>query len=220
MTTGYFCKRIAVILTAVYCFSACVYAGYLKRAEKIGEEKAFYFLTTNADSVEACILDVSKNGGAGFLTDCHIGDVALSVYFNMDDAELVCAANAQNYDGLKVCERVANALYIKGFSRKKQSKAIRADFENAYLHILKINEILTGLEKGETQESVKRTLGALKQSFQILSKSAIKELRPFFEAGAEYAAELEKEIVTASALRYFLCTLSSDYVVAAENFSL
>ena len=220
MKTGYFCKRIAIIFTVAFCFSACVYARYLKSAEKIGEVKTFYYLTTNSDSVEVCVLDVSKNGGAGFLTDCHSGDVALSVYFNFTDAEKVQKANEDCYANLKICENKTNALYVKGVFRKKSAKAVRADFENAYRQIETLDEALTDLENGGTQESVKRTLGAVKESCRILEKSAIKELQSFFRLGADSAADLEGGIVTTSKLRYFLCELCVSYAAATEKFSL
>lgn len=220
MKTGYFCKRIAVIFTVAFCFLACVYARFLKSAEQIGEVKTFYYLTTNTDSMEVCVLDVSKNGGAGFLTDCHSGDVALSVYFNLDDAKKVQKANEKHYENLKICESKANALYVKGLFQKKRAEAVQADFENAYRHIKKIDETLAGLENGASQESVKRTIVSLKECCQILEKTAIKELRPFFRLVAERGADIEREIVTSSKLRYLLCELCCLYVEAAEKFSL
>ena len=203
-----------------FCFGAVGYAGFLNGAVKIGAQKTFYYLTTSVESVEVGVLDVTKNGGAGYVLDGNGKEVALSVYFNAEDAETVFATNLHKYDGLKIAKRATNAIYVKRYSDKKRAKKIASDFENARRHIAMLEEILIGLETGETQESVKRKLGALKESFQTLESTSISELCPLFACGRQGTHDLENGVVTASELRYLLCELSFSYTHAAGAFTL
>lgn len=220
MKAGVFLKRVAAFAAVSFCLFSFSYAAFINGAVKIGAQKNFYYLTTNAESVEVGVLDVTKNGGAGYVLDENGGEIALAVYFNSMDAENVFASNLSNYRRLKVCLRKGNALYVKKRSDKKRAKKIKADFEAARRHIAMLDEILVGLENGETQEAVKRNLGAMRESFQTLEVSSIEELRPLFACGRQGVSELGSGIVTASELRYLLCELSVLYTRASGAFAL
>jgi hypothetical protein len=97
----------------------------LQSAIEISLQKTFYFLTTQPQSVESCVLSVRKDGGAGFLLKTENGSkVALSVYFQGEEAEKVREANSQKYENLEITAQTCSILYLKRDVEKKQAKII------------------------------------------------------------------------------------------------
>ena len=221
MKTGKFFKSCAVILSTVFTAGSLIYAAILKSAVKIPLGQEFCFLVSSSKSVEACVLDVKKSGGAGYLLEDKNGEkVAVSVYFSDALAQDVMLENKGVYDGLGTLAKRCDALYLTSSRQKRLAGKIRADFANAYQNIVFLNSTIEELENGATQESIKRSLGALKENLSCLSKVCVKELVEPCKRAESGVAEAVNGVVTASSLRYVLCEFCDDYAESVAKYRL
>lgn len=213
--------KVAIVFLSVsllLCYA--VYAIFLSRIEKVELERTFYFLISDSTHIEASTHAALSQGGAGYLLNYGKEDyVAYSVYFNEEDAESVCA----NVSDTSIVKKVSGTLYLKNKKDKQNSRIYKNALDNLYEVIKVLNEWTTTLERGMTQQAIKRELRVLSSHCKCLYKTYADGFPPCAKLFERAGVELEKissDTVYASKLRYILCELSDGYVDITSVFSL
>ena len=222
MSAEFFYRKLLIALCAVALFFTaipCVYAGIISHAESVDIATDFYFLVSDDVQVEAGAEFARLEGGAGYLLEHGKGEyVALSVYF--DKADGLAVQNRLEEDTLLLHKGVKR-LYFKGKTKKKSTLYVHAirTFEG-YISVL--NECISRLEKGMTQESCKRLLKLLERQFKH-AQTVFGGYEAFQKVCAESQKELAdicEETVYLKDLRYLLCWQAEKYVELCAAFAL
>ena len=221
MTTGKFFKKYATVCAVAFTVFITGYAAFLSFATKISLEQELCFVAMGAESVETCVLDVTKNGGAGYLLDDGKDTlVALSVYFSKENAESVWVKNKDYYDDLQTLSKPCDTLYLKTRAQKRNGEKIKTDFETVYESAVYLSDVVLSLDNGATQESVKRTANALREKLEIFAQICVTPLKEPCEQAATGLKDATKGIVTSANLRYVLCQLCDGYARATASYCL
>ncbi len=159
-------------------------------------------------------------GGAGYLLTEKDGQyVALSVYLTEGDGLAVQAGLEEG--STRLLRKGISSLYFKGKDKKK-SALYRNALRILEGYICVLEECISRLEKGATQESCKRILQILRRQF-VFAEKEYAEYPAFSLSCGEWAKELEKideETVYAKDLRYLLCWQAERYLQLCEDFCL
>ncbi len=215
MSTKIFKKAIGIICAVAMGVVAFgfFYSLRLANAQTVTLNKSFYFLVSTDSRVEASTEFTKLDGGAGYLLEEEGTQyVALAVYLSKADALSV----QEGLGGeLSTCI-LHKGVSTLGFVGKKKKKS--ALYLNAlrtlegYISIL--NECVTRLEKGSTQESCKRLLSILQRQFAF-AEEEYEEYPEYAKACGAWARELEgirRETVYVQRLRYLLCWQVEKYL--------
>ncbi len=217
-----FCKRLisTVICLTVACI--CIYAFSISRAQTVEIGKYFYFLVSDDERVEVGAEFAKLNGGAGYLISYGNSEyVALSVYLDRAEGENVQDILACNGEKTYLLTQGTQTLYFKGKQKKKSDFYINAlRTLESYMSVL--NDCISRLEKGMTQEKCKRILTLLKKQFAF-SSSTYAEYPSYAVICGKSAQELNNicaSTVFLKDLRYLLCWQVEKYVQLCAEFSL
>lgn len=225
MRTGSFFKKLFFFCAfGIFCWGVG-YSFYLQRAVKLDLQKTFYFLTAQPQSVQTCVLDVRKDGGAGFLLNSsNQPKVALSVYFQEEEATKAKEANLKKYENLKVTPKTCAKLYLKRDSEKKSAKKIAEGFEGIYTAARFLDETVKMMENGATQNAAKSLLVRLSAYLERLTnayKGGVSEGFSYvFQNARNSVDKICLNIITVKDLRYLSCQLCADYFDLFSNYSL
>lgn len=215
---------LKIITSLAVIFSLCVYCytRFLTTAVCVPLEKTFYFLTSNSTHVEAGAHFSRLEGGAGYILKANGKQYAVvSVYLTEKSAFTVQAGLSSNeYSVLSM--RLEN-LYFKGQKDKKNAKKIAGCFKTLYGYMEILNESITRLEEGGTQEDGKRILRELIEQMEFLSQ----ECKSFFFACSKICREeieilkrIESGTLYLKDLRYVLCEFTDKYLELGKEFFL
>lgn len=199
MRTGIFYKRIikkllgALSLGIVFvCF---VYAGVLSTVQTYTVGKTFYFLVSSSSHIGASTHIAQNLGGAGFLFfDGETDYVAYAAYENQTDG-----ANAQRElkrigeDALLLPVTV-ETLYFKWSQDKKKSEQIIAVFSWLETQIDLLKQEIQLLERGITQQAVKRLLIAQGKQFVYAKEEYLSVLPAFSKVCASAKSQIDEMI--------------------------
>ena len=181
----------------------------------------FYFLVSNSAHVQASTQTVVLNGGAGYLLNNT--QVAYSVYFSQDEVMRASAQVQELDEGVEQVSLLADHLYFRTSSQKRDKEQILSAFENLRGCMQVLQEEIARLDHGATQESSKRILKTLQKQFAYLKKIYAGKF-PAFANVCNLANEQLDQIVAGIVynrdLRYLLCDLTVSYVDLSQNFSL
>ncbi len=163
---------------------------------------------------------IKLDGGAGYLLEADgVQYVALSVYLNEADGLAVQAGLKESET--KLIRRGVGSLYFKGKDKQKSALYLNAlRTLEGYIRVLE--ECVSRLEKGSTQESCKRLLKILERQFAFAAGEY--ESYPAFSRlcgnWASSLAKLGEDTVYGKDLRFLLCRLAEGYLQLCAAFSL
>ncbi len=195
------------------------YSMRITGAQTVILEKDFYFLLSTDTRVEASAEFTKLEGGAGYLVEEGGGQyVALAVYLSKEDV-LAVQEGLTGEISTRILHKGVSALHFEGRAKKKSALYLNAlRTLEGYMCIL--NECISRLEKGSTQESCKRLLAILQRQFTFAA-GEYEEYPEYAEACGAWSRELEemcKETVYVQKLRYLLCWQVETYLRLCEGF--
>ncbi len=198
------------------------YAQSLANAQRVEVDKSFYFLATKDERVEVGAEFAKLDGGAGYLWENGGKNyVVLSVYRTQSDGEQIRATLAENGKETELIAKEVGSLYFKGGTKKKSALYLNAlrTFDS-YISLLE--ECISRLERGSSQESCKRLLSILKRQFAYSEKSYkdYGEYARVCKYSKETLSTLCKDTLFAKDLRHLLCWQAEKYLELASAFSL
>ena len=207
MTTDFFCKnikRIAVGLAAlVFCF-CLLFAGTIKDCVYV-EGKKFYFVSVSDGGLQACAAQVALDGGAGYVFQ---DKVVVSAYFSIDEAQKV-AKNIQNdYSSAEVGVLSVGGIMVPSAKKKETEEMLK----NLYGHIQETSAVADGLSDGKTQSWAKRKLLALRESYDVLSKTYTQDgFADICKKACRWIDEKVGGVIYSRDVRFLVCRLAEDF---------
>lgn len=227
MTTFFVRKNLLYLfaggLFVVFVLLSFFYSVFLSRTKAVPIYTNFYFLVTEEMHVEAGAELIKLEGGAGYVLCCEGREYAvISVYLKEGEGESVHAAMTQLGKTVQILPVKIDYLYLKGKDKKKESVYLSAlNVLKGYISLME--ECVGLLDKGSTQESVKRILIAMRRQILYTVKQYQREYSPFSRLCrqiAEGLADVENEILYASELRYLSCQMVDGYLSLCGQFKL
>lgn len=217
-------KRIACVLALAFTFGAVVWSVRVMQTKSVEIGRNYYFLVSEDTHVEAGAEFARLDGGAGYLLRYGQRDyVALSVYLNEQDGKRVQKTLAEAGERTKMIKTGVQTLYFQTKKEKKNAPIYIGAFDCLQGCMTVLEECVSRLEKGLSQEKCKRILSDLKKQFSFLSKDYGVEYAAFGSLCNDTAKRLEEllnDTVYAKDLRYLLCELAEKSVALASAFSL
>lgn len=211
--TGYI---LSFLITATSLICAVI----INNAYVYKHERNFYFLVSENPHLQVSGFEIQMENGAGYLVES--GDdkyIALSVYLRESDGNKALESASERFDDLKVLSIGSANLYFKNRTEKREATSIINGLNTLLGGIRALNNEITRLEKGATQESSKRVLTDVAKPLGYLGT----ENEYFQSAGAIAVDTINKsiaDIVYLKDLRYLLCQLCMEYTRICSKFSL
>lgn len=224
MRAGFLFKKIILWIIILFFFMACVIGAFCRLyVKKVDLKTSFHFLVSEEKSVEAGAEFIKLEGGAGYILRYENKDYAvLSVYLSQEDAssvqEVLSLQNRQT-------QLISVSAPILCFFGKKQCKK-----ENVYVGALRtlyacltvLEETVSKLEKGMTQEKSKGILAGLKKQLSYMSEVYADGYPAFSVLCEDLAGKLptdKESVIYASRLRYLQCEAVDGYLNVTKEFS-
>lgn len=224
MSTVFFKKKRC--LWAIYAFCGmlacffCVFIYTLATVKTVDINANFYFLAVTDPHVEVGAEFAKSQGGAGYvLRQDNVDYAILSVYLN--ESEAVAIQNNLQENTLLI-KKSKPKLYFKG-AEKKRSHIYEGALKTFYGKLVVLNEYITRLEKGMTQENCKRSLERLEKMYGYEAeqyKNTYSEYAEVCRISAEGLSNMRQGIIYAKDLRYFQCEQVEKYITLCERFAL
>jgi hypothetical protein len=224
MTTDFFEKkrlfRLLVSILVGIVFTVFSYAVYLAQAKTIWIGKGFYFLVSSNVHTEAATHSARLEGGAGYiLEDKEKTHVVYSVYLNETDVNTI----QENIDTeIALIKKEIRCLSFKG-NEKGNEKLYIGALNTLYSCIEIIENSVSMLERGTTQEACKRILSLLERQFGYMAST----YQGKYDAFSNVCTNIHQNIKSLLAhtvfckdLRYLLCEACEGYIQLASVFSL
>ncbi len=228
MRTGFFYKRITAKLLGLlsfcivlFCF---VYAYTLSAVQTYTLGKTFYFLVSPSKHIQASTHTAQNLGGAGFLlSDENTDYVAYAAYTSQTDgAQAQRELNAIGQDTLLLPVSV-ETLYFKLREDKKKSGEIIAFFSWLETQLDLLKQEIKLLERGITQQAVKRLLRSQERQFAYAKEKYASTLSAFSKVCTSAQLQISdmiKGIVYLKDMRFLHCYLTQAYVEIAKTYAL
>ena len=228
MKTDFFYKKakgwFGVFLSIVFMFGVLYIIGTTFCAASLETEKVFYFLTSTSSHIQASTHNAQYLGGAGFILKNDQREyVTYAVYTEESLAK-------QAYKSLKEQEEEICVLTIRAKNARilsKNQKKHATVYESALCclsaHIQLLNDEISRLESGATQESTKRFLDIQMKQFSYMEKTYQKQFAAFATVCQESLTlmkEMHSTIVYVKDMRYLLCFLCQNYVDLVNGLHL
>ena len=217
-------KRIICLFTVVFTLGAVLCSAGYFGVKRVRWERAYYFLVSEDTHVEASAEFAKLDGGAGYLLRQGDRDyVALAVYLDEKDGRTVQATLKNAGEQTKLLRVGVQTLYFQTKREKKNADRYIGAFDCLQGCMTVLEECISRLEKGLSQEKCRRILSELKNQFAFLSKDYGVEYAAFGSLCDDTAKRLERllsDTVYAKDLRYLLCELAEKSIALASAFSL
>ena len=202
-----------------YVLILLFYAVVQANVEEVSLKKAFYFLVSENEHVEADSLEIRLDGGAGYV----FRELAVwSVYLQEEEsikAQALATENGQKTNILKVC--IEN-LYLKTPKEKRKGDIYKNALECLYDCIDVLAKEINRLDKGGTQNSSVSILKILLKQLEYLSFSyedSFLEYANVCKQGAKGLEGIVSGIIYTKDLRYLLCEIVEGFIKTANQFS-
>ncbi len=213
-------KGLACAFAAGVVSFGFFYSVQLARVQEVELQRSFYFLVSTDSRIEVSAEFIKLDGGAGYLlTEGKARYVALSVY--LDKEEGLTVREELDEGQTTLVHKGVSTLYFKGKDKKKSTLYLNAlRTLEGYMYIL--NECISRLEKGTTQESCKRILSILQRQFAF-AQEEYKGYPAFSKSCEEWSGRLATlcaETIYVSDLRYLLCEQAEGYLRLCEEFRI
>ncbi len=214
---------VSIVLTLFFIviFS---YTIIFQRTLKLSVSQEFYFLVSNSLHVEVSAELVKLEGGAGYLLEKEGREYAVfSVYLNREEGERAQKSLIKEGKQVALFSKKSDILYLKTREEKKNKNDYLGAFQCLHACMEVLDQEISRLDKGATQESSKRILNKLTSLFSFMEKK-YNRIFPDFSIICRdadvYLNNIIKNIVYVRDLRYLLCDLSVKYLHLAQEFSL
>ncbi len=223
MRAGFLLKKLilwGVILVFLGVCGVCLYGRlYLKKWELNTE---FHFLVSEEKSVEAGAEFIKLEGGAGYVLRYQDKDyVVLSVYLSQKDAESVQEVLSLQNRQTKLISISSKTLYFRGKKQWKKAGMYVGALRTFHACLSVLEESITRLEGGMTQEKNKGILKDLKNQLVYMSEVYASTYPTFSLLCSHLVTQLQNEgekVVYASRMRYILCEAVSEYLNESKQF--
>jgi len=220
-------KRITACLMCfllLFVYSILFFSYSLNRAESVYVGKNFYFLVSTPECTEVGVFNAQSDGGAGYLFSQGGKEyVALSVYLNIVDADIVQSALQAERETTEIKQASVERLYFSTGSKKEKKNVYVSALDCLYQYIMVLDGEIARLSKGGTQESSKRILRILSKQFSYLANIYGRAYEKFSRYCQTVAGDIDREIeqtLYVSRLRYILCDMCVNYLDFAKGFRL
>ena len=217
-------KKFICLLATAVTLGAVVCSARFFTVKRVRWKRTYYFLVTEETHVEAGAAFAKLEGGAGYLIRQGDRDyVALAVYLEEKDGKTVQAALKTTGEETKLLRVGVENLYFQTKREKKNAERYIGAFDCLQGCMTVLEECISRLEKGLSQEKCKGILSELKNQFAFLSKDYGVEYAAFGSLCDDTAKRLEtllSDTLYAKDLRYLLCELAEKSVALASAFSL
>lgn len=217
-------KRIACGIAVAFTVGAVVWSANVLQTKTVEIGRNYYFLVSDDTHIQASAEFARLDGGAGYLLKYGDKDyVALSVYLDEEDGITVQRSLAETGEKTKLLCVGVQTLYFQTKKEKKNAHRYIGAFDCLQGCMSVLEECISRLEKGLTQEKCKRILSELKKQFCFLSKDYGVQYAAFGSLCDDTAKRLEtllSDTVYAKDLRYLLCELAERSVALASAFSV
>ena len=214
-------RLVYAVCVVLVCFSIG-YASLLARIKSVEINASFYFLVSDDTRVEAGAEFVKLEGGAGYLLENEGAQyVAFSVFLDRESGQTVEKRLTAKGEAVSLLRKSKQTLYFKGKEKKNASLYVNAlKILKSYIFLL--NECITKLQDGMTQEACKRILNTLAGQLFYASQAYGKyvDLSKVYLMSGEFLQEICEGVVFARDLRYLLCWQAEKYVELCETFSI
>ncbi len=206
MSAKSFNKKIwCGISTFSVCFVMifCILAMNLSKLQRVGQAKTFYFLLSTETNVEVGVEFSKLDGGAGYLL--QFGDkeyVALSVYESKVDGEKIQTSLRDMGKETTLVKVGGNDVYVHDVRELRQMES----------YISMLNQCISSLEKGMSQEKCKEILKILQRQcvFSAKGYNETEYAQIFKRVGEELSCLIQKDVYVKD-LRYVLCLFVDNY---------
>lgn len=224
MRAGFLFKQLIIWLIIITFLAVCAVAVFFRYyAVKVALEVEFHFLVSEEKSVEAGAEMMKLEGGAGYILRYNNKDYAvLSVYLSQEDAQSVQEVlSLQNRRADLICLST-KTLCFRGKTLRKKVDLYMGALRTFYSCLIVLEENITRLEKGLTQEKSKGSLTGLKRQLYYMSEVYADAYPDFSSLCGKMERQLQIEcggVVYASRLRYILCEAVDGYLDLTEKFA-
>ena len=226
MSANFFTKKITMRFAFIFSLlfiSFCVGNAYLiTQAKKNNLHTSFYFLVSQDVRIEASTELMKWEGGAGYLIENDGKQyVAYTVFTDKADGERVQRRLTLMGKETLLLPTKTQVLYFKG-KKKRKAGFYTSALELLRSYIILLEECVTRLENGMTQEACKRILKVLARQFHY-AKNCYGEYAEFSKLCQKSGEELIllcQNTVYLKDLRYILCWQAEKYVDLCSAFSL
>ncbi len=197
----HFSSVFTILFTFLFVFQAAIFA----QGKEVAATKTYYFLLSTEENLEVGTEFAKLDGGAGYLLKEE--RLAISVYEDEEGALRVQRALASRGKDTEILPVGGKAVVLYGKDRRRVSilQGALKSFEG-YISVL--NQTITLLEKGTTQQSVKEILRGLTKQFAYAEKWYADSYQTFSSVCKQSVEQLNQiceGIVYAKDLRYLLC---------------
>ncbi len=208
MSTNFFTKKIGCSFSALFVFILIVLGLHISARKPIEQKKTFYFLVSTEMNVEVGVEFSKFDGGAGYLLEYGGQEyVAWSVYDQEADGKNIQKSLEEMKKNTLLIKVGGDLLYENDVRNLKGMRLLES-------YISFLNQCISRLEKGMTQECCKRTLKILEKQLGYAQKidDISKECSVVFRQVEKSLMELTEKPVYAKDLRYILCQFVDSYV--------
>ncbi len=228
MTAKSFFKRYSVrilgLIACVFTCGVCTYADCLHNAMVVYGDKNLYFLVAERENVEVGAHFAEQQGGAGqvFLHG-NRSYAVLSVNMGVTAGEQAQTSVSETGEPASLLEIPVGDMYFKTQAQKQKAPLVVGALEVLYQNIEILEQTVSVLDNGCTQESCKRLLAVSENQLEYLANEYKIKYPSFANVCAERAEALrryQKEIVQSKALRSELYELCMGYLELRKEFSL
>ncbi len=217
MSTDFF-KRFSCALAMLFVAATLVYAACVGSAKAVDVSIAFYFLVSEDTRVEAGAEFIKLDGGAGYLL---AEGVALSVYRKKEEGISVQAGLSESGKRTTLIEKEVKKLYFCGMQKRNYKTFLSAiELYDGCISVL--DECISRLEKGMTQEACRRILTHLRRQFAQAGKlyRGYSEFAALCKREEENLATFEDGNVYGRDLRYLLCAQAESLLELCDAFTI
>ncbi len=200
------------------------YTAFLQRVTTVFYSLNYYFLLSGNLNIEASTAITKLEGGAGYLIEDNGEEfVVFSVYLDGDSAEKVRRNLLKEGEETKILSKSVDKLYLKTPTQKRNATVYLGGLRSFQDCVEILNQTVTILDNGGTQEDCKRRLTILQRQMEFLSKELIEGYSVLSKSCKEIASKISRyvdTIVYAKDLRYLLCEMAEENIRLVSVFKL
>ncbi len=227
MSTGFFYKKakffafLSAVLFTVFCL---VYAFSLTKTHAVRVGANVYFVVSKTESASVGAELMKLDGGAGYLLVDDEQEYAVwSVYFNEEDGKSLQTRLQERGLESELVFLGTDTLYFQSLSEKKSEKAT-IELLNVVKSCMQIlNETISRLERGMTQQKTKNLISILSKQLAFAGRKYALTTGDLASVCQESAKRLDvarEGTVYSDKLTYELCFLADGYLSSCKRFAL